>query len=233
MNTPKVNKINVNPKALQISKEQSTLMAIVATATVITVFCLMSSKALLGQAAYQRRVINARHQSANQLNSDIDNANNLANQYNNVFIGKDSQNIIGGINDSKYNSFPPNGDNGNIVLDALPKVYDFPALLTSMSVLLSENSIGSPSIGGTDQSTTLSNSPSGKPTATPIDITVSGTGTYQASEQLVKTLESSIRPFDVTHLSLGGSGKSLSIDLDLTTYYQQAKTVNITSKEIK
>ncbi|HVO86107.1 MAG TPA: hypothetical protein VMT23_00025 [Candidatus Binatia bacterium] len=239
MQTPKLNTPKLNTKALQINKQQSSMMIIVAVATVITVFSLISAKTLLGQAAYQRRVINARHSSAQQLNDDIKNANTLVTQYNNVFIGTSDQNIIGHINHSTevvngqtIVTAPPDGDNGRIVTDALPTLYNFPALLTSVSKILSDDSIGSPSIGGTDQSTTADNSPSDKPAPIKIDLTISGSGTYSGSEKLIKDLERSIRPFDVTHLTLTGNESNLTVDLNVSTYYQPAKTVNITSKEI-
>jgi hypothetical protein len=221
------------PKALQLSKEQSALISTIAIATVITVFCLMSSKALLSQAFYQTKVVNARNASAKQMKANLSNANTLVTQYNNVFLGNSAENIIGGKNDSSGSVTPPDGDNGKIVLDALPTIYDFPALLTSMSKILSNDSIGSQSIGGSDQSSTAVNTPSGNPQPVNIDLAVSGTGTYKDAARLIADLERSIRPFDVTHLSLGGNQSSLTIDLNLTTYYQPAKTLSITSKEIK
>jgi hypothetical protein len=146
-----VKKPKLSGKALQLSKDQQTMMAVVAVATVVTVFCLMSTKALIGKATYQQRVISARHKSAKQLQSDISNANTLVAQYSNVFIGNNSENIIGGRNDASPSAVPPDGDNGRIVLDALPTTYDFPALLTSLSKILNNDGIGSQSIGGSDQ----------------------------------------------------------------------------------
>lgn len=232
MNTPKFNKNSLRTGSLKVSKEQSRIMVTVGVATIITVFCLMSSRALVSQAAYQRRVVNARHASAKQLKSDISNANTLVNQYNSVFIGVNPQNIIGGRNISGVNTTPPDGDNGQIVLDALPTVYDFPALLTSVSQLLNNDGIGSPSIGGTDQSSTANSTPTGNPQPVSIDLTVSGSGTYSDSQKFINDLERSIRPFDITHLTLTGNESALTFDLDVTTYYQPAKTLNITAQEI-
>lgn len=220
-------------KQLQIDKEQSKMMAIIAIATVITIFSLVSSRVLISQAAYQRRVINARHAAIKQIQANSSNADILINQFNNVFQGNDPTNIIGGKNTNDPNAHPPDGDNARIVLDALPTTYDFPALLTSMSNILTNNSIGSPSIGGTDQSTTFDSTPSANPRPSPIDLSITGSGTYENMQSLIKDLERSVRPFNVTRMTLSGNQSNLVLSLNMTTYYQVAKTLNTTSKEIK
>lgn len=229
----KVNKPALKkPKSFQISKEQSTLLATVVGATIITVFCLTSAKVMFNQALYQRRVISARNKSAAQLQSDIKDADTLTQQYK-VFLGSDGENIIGGKSDSSPAAVPPNGDNGKIVLDALPTTYDFPALLTSMSNLLSADGVGAQSIGGSDQSVTVDSTPSYNPATAPVDLTVNGSSTYTGTKRLLTDLERSIRPFDVTHLTLDGNESNLVMSINVTTYYQPAKTLSIPSKEIK
>jgi hypothetical protein len=230
----KVNlKDNLSAKSVQISKEQQRILGAVVGATIVTVFCLTSAKVLLGQMFYQQRVINSRNNSVKQLETDVSNANTLKSQYNDVFVGSDAQNVIGGNNTSSQNAAPPDGDNGKIVLDALPTTYDFPALLTSLSKMLSAEGVGAQSIGGTDQATTVDSTPSYNPQATKIDLTVSGSSTYTNSQKLLTDLERSIRPFDVTHLSLNGNESNLVISIDVSTYFQPAKTLTIPSKEIK
>jgi hypothetical protein len=223
----------LNPKALQMSKDQSRLLLIVVVTAFISGFCLMGVKSMLARSFYQGKVISARHKSAAQMTADIKSANTLVTQYRGVFIGDNSQNIIGGKNDSSPYATPPNGDNGRIVIDALPVSYDFPALLTSIQKMMNNDNLGSQSIGGTDQSPTADNSPTGSPKPVNIDLTISAAGTYTSTEKFVKDLERSIRPFDITNLSLSGTESSLVVNLNVTTYYQTAKTVNITSKEIK
>jgi hypothetical protein len=225
-------KANLNTKRIQIDKAQSTILATVVVATILSVFCLTSSKVLLGQALYQRRVINAREASAKQLDTDVKDANTLTGQYN-VFLGSDSENIIGGRSDAGNSAVPPDGDNGQIVLDALPTTYDFPALLTSLSKILSSDGVGAQSIGGSDQAGTVDSTPTYNPQPANIDLTLSGASTYTGAKKLLTDLERSIRPFDVTHLTLGGNESNLVISLNLTTHYQPAKTLTIPSKEIK
>ena len=226
-------KANLNSKSLQLDKTQQSILGAVVGATIVTIFCLTSAKVLLGQALYQQRVINARNSSVKQLNDDIKGAGTLSSQYNSVFLGSDGENIIGGNSSASDTAVPPDGDNGKVVLDALPTTYDFPALLTSMSKLLGNDGVGAQSIGGTDQAITIDSSPTYSPSPSPINLTVSGTSTYSGSKQLLTDLERSIRPFDVTHLSLSGNQSNMVVSMDLTTYYQPAKTLTIPSKEIK
>src|SRR3954467_2257878 len=122
----------LNTKALQISATQSRIIGVVVLATIITVFSLVSTKALVNKGLYQRRVINARHNSADKLDDAIKNANTLVTQYKNVFAGNDAQNVLGGKNTSYDSAVPPYGNNARILLDPLPTTYDFPSLLTSM-----------------------------------------------------------------------------------------------------
>jgi hypothetical protein len=223
-------KANFSTKSLQINKNQSRILMAVAGATIVSVFCLTSAKVLLNQAMYQRRVINARNASTKQIEANIKSANQLSTQYKDVFLGNNSENIIGG---SVAGSRPGDGDNGDIVLEALPTSYDFPALLTSMSNLLASDGVGSPSIGGADQAITFDSTPTNDPKPVKIDLTVSGNTSYANTKKLIQDMEKSIRPIDVTKLTLSGSESNLALSVNFTTYYQQAKTINIPSKEIK
>lgn len=225
--------VNVSAKSLQIDKAQQKMLGIVVAATVVTIFCLTGAKVLVGKAMYQQRVISARNSSAKQLTADVADAKTLSTQYNDVFIGNDAVNIIGGNASGGTTGSSQDGDNGKIVLDALPTTYDFPALLTSLSNMLNSDGVGAQSIGGTDQSTTVSSEPTYNPQTQQIDLNISATSTYDGANRLLKDLERSIRPFDVTHVALSGDQKDMVISLDLTTYYQPAKTLTIPSKEIK
>ena len=226
-------KLPDSSKHTMIDKTQSTMLAIITAASVVTIFCLMSSKALLSQAAYQRKVVNANQAAVKQLNANVSAAKELVNQYNQVFEGSSPGNIIGGQNDKSANAIPPNGDNARIVLDALPSKYDFPALLSSISKILTNDGITSPSVTGADDSASISNDASPNPKAQQLQLTVTGTGSYQAVQTFVKDLERSIRPFDVVKLQLAGPQNQLTFTMTVNTYYQPAKSLNIVSKGVK
>jgi cytoskeletal protein RodZ len=227
-------KMNLSSKGkrVEIDKEQSMIMLVVGIATIITIFCLIGTKALLSQAAYQRRVTSVRHQTEKQITADISNANTLTKQFNDVFEGS-STNIIGGQSSADDSAPPPNGNNSRIVLDALPTSYDYPALLTSISKLLNDDGIGQPSITGSDQSSTADNTPLPNPQPVNIDVSLTGNGTYDSIKKFVTDLERSIRPINVTKLSMSGNESNMTLSINFTTYYQVAKSLDVTSKVVK
>lgn len=224
--------IKISEKHLQIDKAQSTIVMVIASATIITVFCLMSSKALVSKAAYQRKVINEKQKSATQLAKNVKDAQTFLTQYNDVFNASGPTNIIGGRSTTSASAIPPDGTNSRIVLDALPTTYDFPALVTSVASILKNDAVASPAIVGLDSSVTATNTPSPNPQPVKIPLTISGTTTYDGATSLFKDLERSIRPFDVSKLSISGTG-AINVSLDANTYYQPAKSLTITNREIK
>lgn len=218
---------------LKLDNEQKRTLAILAVATAITIFCLTGTKVLLSNGAYKRKVISARHQAIDQLKGNLKQSQALIDQYQVFEGGSNPSNIIGGKNTTDQNAVPPNGNNSRIVLDALPSSYDFPALITSMAKILSDNGLSTANISGNDQSdsyTTESN-PVSQPV--PIPLTISGAGNYATVQALIRDLERSIRPFDVSALQLQGTAANFSVVATMNTYYQPPKSLNITYKEVK
>lgn len=219
-------------KSSKIGKATHSAIVVVAVTTVVVVFCLVSAKALLVQGAYQRRVVNAKHATVAQLKKNIDAANTLTKQYDS--FDNSNPNSIGGKSDVPDNTPPPDGKNSRIVLDALPASYDFPALISSLSKLLDMDGIKNGSIGGSDQPASFTSQPSSSPKpVTLTQIPLGGTSTYAGIQALVKDLERSIRPFDVTALQFSGGETNMSLTLSMNTYYQPAKTITLESKEVK
>lgn len=219
-------------KQLQINKTQSAMLITVTIATLLTVFCLASSWALLSKAAYQGKVISQKKKAAAQLERNVQDAGIFMRQYNEVFAGSSPINIIGGRSTTDPNALPPDGSNPKIVLDALPTTYDFPGLITSIESVLKRNNIGAPAIVGQDNSATADNSPSSNPQPVVIPLTISGSTTYEGAATVVRDLERSIRPMDTTKLSITGSS-TITFNIDVSTYYQVAKTLNNEKKGVK
>jgi hypothetical protein len=223
------------PKSLhgQIAKAQSSLFFIVIAATVVTVFCLVSTKSLLSQGGYQRNVINQRNKAVKQLKDNLAAANQLKDQYNNVFENSGPINIIGGKNNPSPDAVPPDGDNARIVLDALPNSYDFPALVTSLTKILQSDNINNPSVGGSDQSLSITSTPSASPQQVNIDVPISGVASFANIQKLLADLQRSIRPFDITALQVNGGANNMSFNFTMTTYFQPGMSLDVGSKVIK
>ncbi len=216
-----------------ISKAGSSAMVMVAISTVIVVFCLVSVKALLAQGAYQRRVVNAKHETVDDLKKNLAAAKTLSDQYA-TFVST-SPNIIGGNGNAADDAIPPDGKNNRIVLDALPTNYDFPALISSLSKLTQLDSITNANVGGTDDSANLSAESLAKPEPIVIaQIPITGDSNVAGIHKLLKDVERSVRPFDVTNLQLTfNEGSTVSINLVMNTYFQPSKQVIIGTKVVK
>lgn len=224
---------HIPSKKLQISKAQSRLILVVAIATVLTVFFLVSSKTLISEAAFQKRLIDSRRDAVKQLQENISSADTLLENYETVFEGTSPTNLIGGRKDPSPSAVPPNGTNARVVLNALPSTYDFPALITSVSKILSDSGIANPTIGGEDQSTSISSDPQANPEPASIELNIGGSSNYGGIQRLITDLERSIRPFDIQTLQFRGTDAQLFVTLKANTYYQPAKSLTIGSKEIK
>lgn len=225
-------KLNLQPaKTLNLSRDQSRMLITVLAATAVAVFCLLSTKALLDQAIYNHRVLSAKRQAVKQLQANSGSLDTLKTQY--EAFNSTNPNVLGGRNTADPNAVPPDGDNTRIVLDGLPTKYDFPALISSVSRILSINGLINPGISGSDQSATMDSSPATNPQPVEIPLTVTGLGSYSGAQNLVRDFERSIRPFDMRGLQLNGSSSSMSISLDLTTYFQPAKSMSSDAKEVR
>jgi hypothetical protein len=221
-------------------------MGMIAAATILSVFCLASSKALLSDAAYQRKVIKARKDALTQLDTNAQAASTLAGQYKDVFQSGSSINVLGGLSKdttqitnadgskSDVPTTPPNGTNARIVLDALPTSYDYPALLTSVSEMLDKYPVTNPAITSTDESATIDSSPTPSPqlTTMPLNLTVSLPSAR--APQLIQDFERSIRPFDISKMGFTiGADSSMTLTVSLNTYFQPAKSLVISNKAVK
>lgn len=225
MKLPKIDRVRA-------TSDDRRLMTIVGTAAIISVFCLASTKVLLSQAAYKRHIISARRDAVKALDADLAKSDALKSQYQ-IFEGTNPKNIIGGRNITDKSAAPPDGNNSRIVLDALPSSYDFPALISSMSKIMTNNGITNPSISGTDQSDKVDSTPSSNPSPVPISLSVSGSSSYSQVQSVIKDFERSIRPFDLTNLHLQGSESAMTFSANLNTYFQPSKTLKISDKAVQ
>jgi len=217
-------------KRALIDKANTRIVIYVSVAAFILVFSLVATKTLISQAGYQNRIIAAKRVAVDQLKADITASGQLQNSYD-AFTGT-SSNAIGG---NPNGTGPQDGDNAKIVLDALPSNYDFPGLTTSLENLLTaQNGVKIDSISGTDQEATLGkNVSSSTPTPQPIPFSVSVTGDYGGIQNVIATFERSIRPIQVQTLNINGTGSNVNMTVTAQTYYQPAKSLNISKKEVQ
>lgn len=216
--------VHASVKHVQIDKAQSAMLATVAIAVIVAIFSLFGIKAMISKGAYQRRVINEKHRIVSQLKSNYTAANALSAEFA-IFDGQDP-NIIGGSTKGTGNQ---DGANSQIILDALPSTYDTPALASSIEKLLAGNSVNIRSIDVKDDPTSNPDAAQSLPISSPMAFSFEGSTTYKSGQQVLKDFERSIRPFDVTNLELNGSDANLVMLVNMTTYYQPAKSLSLTT----
>ena len=221
---------NISAKRVAIDKAYAQTVIFVAVASFVAVFSLVAAKAVWSQTRYQARVTKAKEQANTQLKKNIQNFESLSSSYKD--FDSASTNVLGG---SRDGSGDQDGSNSKIVLDALPSKYDFPALASSLEKILSSSSVKISSITGTDDQVNQqsnSSSPTPQPISMPFSFTVSNAD-YNSVNQLIKTLEKSIRPIQVDSINLSGGTSNMTLTVNAHTYFQPAKNLTITKKVVK
>lgn len=216
-------------KRALISKANSSMVIATTAAAFVLVFGLVAGKSLLGQMAYQNRVISAKKTALAQLGTDLSARDTLQSSYR-TFVSEDP-NVIGG---SATGSGEQDGDNATLILDSLPSSYDFPALTTSLEKITGGQNLKILSITGTDQEATQGgNSTSPSPAAVAMPFQVEVNGAYTSIQSLTSVFQNSIRPFQIQTLELSGDEGSMSATFTAQTYYQPGKTLNIKNEVVK
>lgn len=222
-------KPNSSTKRGQIDQANSRVVIAAGIAAFVVIFCGVASRTLISQASYQNRIIDTKRTAVNQLKADIDSTKTLRTAYD-QFNGAET-NVLGG---SATGNGAMDGTNTKIVLDALPSSYDFPALATSLEKLIVTSGLTIVGISGTDDEVAQSQNQSSstpQPVAMPFQVSVSGD--YGKIQSLISTFEHSIRPIQIHDLKLSGDQSSLTLTVTAQTFYQPAKSLNITTKVVK
>lgn len=210
-------------KRTQIDKAKTRSVSFVAIAVFVTVFSLVSANSLLKQRSYQAKVINKKEAANDQLEKNIEATESLVASYK-QFVAS-PVNMISG---NPSGTGEKDGDNARLVLDALPSKYDFPAVATSFEKILNDKKIKMEGITGTDDEIAQSSlSAETTPKAIDIPVSLSVEGSYSSMQDLINVFERSIRPFTIQKISLNGGTDKMKMNLELKTYFQPEKKLNI------
>lgn len=217
-------KTHVISKRKQVDKAQAMILGAVIGAAVITVFCLVVSKTLISQAGYLSRVAGAKQKAVDQLRANKVAVAKLDASYKN--FASQTPNLIGG---KSTGNGDRDGDNGRLILDALPSKYDFPALATSLEKLLTGYTINN--ISGSDDAVSQEQVANAELVDMPFTLDVSTN--YEGIQALTKTFEKSIRPFQIQTLEIAGTNGKLEATIGAKTFYQPEKDLKISTKVVK
>jgi hypothetical protein len=238
-------------KKAKIDKANAVILGFIAVASFVVVFSLVSTRYLINQFSYQVRVQSAQDKSIKALEQDKTAANDLVKSYER--FNDETTNIIGGTVNGENGS---NGDNAKIVLDALPSVYDYPALITSVQSLISQTQgVVTESISGTDvgtastsatgaasttatTSTTATSTPPATSTSAPstpiaMPFTFSVQGSYAQMQQVITTFQESIQPMQILSISINGSDQTMTMNVSAQSYYLPASGFSVNTENVK
>ncbi|MDQ3093598.1 MAG: hypothetical protein M3Q70_00265 [bacterium] len=221
-------------KHVLIDKANQVALIALSAAVAIFIFSIFASWALIKQNSYNQRVISQKKKALSQIKTNKANIDQLIKSYES--FATEPVNVIGG---NPTGSGPKDGDNPRIILDALPSQNDFPGLASSLEKLIqTQGGLSISNLGGSDTGTAVTPgidavalAPASGPQTVIIPLGINST--YAQLQTFVRSLEASIRPIYVDRLSIGGSDANMSLNLDLTTYYQPEKTFTVRSEVVK
>jgi len=222
-----VNRAHKSLKYDVIDRDSTKIMVTVGVAVFIVVFCLFAMKALVSQSSFNSRVISSKEKALQQLKVNKKAVEDLRVTYGN-FVDEQI-NILGG---NSKGEGPVDGNNAQLVIDALPGKYDFPALSSSIEKILKDGGYTIDAIGGADDGTSAGIAPA-TIGAVEIPYSFSVSASVENTRTLLDTLERSIRPIYVTNLSFQSTDIGLRSTLGIKTFYSPEKAVEVKSKEIK
>ena len=199
-------------KREQVAKAGSTVFIVVAIAAVAVVFSLISIRFLWEKKSYNDRVISAKTKARDGIQSNLENIDKLSEQFPQL---KNSAST-----------------NAKTILHALPPVYDYAALASSIDFLATSSRVKSNTSIGEDISARALNSATiSQPVELPLSLEVSGN--YEAVKQYILNLERSIRPIHIKSVSYSGSNQSLQVSINATTYYQPARSLDVLRSDVQ
>lgn len=219
----------ISIKHIQIGKANTVISVTLAVAAFVTIFSLIASKTMLDQRAYNSKVIKEKELAVKTLKQNIQAADQLVVAYK-EFVGR-PENIISG---ESAGTSDRDGDNAKLVLDALPSKYDFPAVITSLEKILTQKNFSINQLQGTDDEVAQASKETATPEVVEIPFSFIVTGSYDSTHDLIQTLELSIRPIQLTKLTISaGNANGVQLSIEAKTFYQSEKKFNITTKVIK
>lgn len=218
------NNSSKSAKRLQVDKDKLRIFVIIAVASVVTIASLVTAKGFWSQGNYLGKVAGKKEVAVKQLKDNQAAITTLTESYQ-TFVGQ-NPNLLGGSLDGTSDR---DGDNGALVLDALPSKYDFPAVAASLEKLLSGYQIQD--ITGIDDSVAQAAAAGvGSPIEIPFSLGVQTN--YDGFKQLTGAFNRSIRPFQITKLELSGTSGALTVSMEGKTFYQPEQGVQITEEQV-
>lgn len=196
----------------KILKAGSTMFIVVAIASVIVAFSVVSVRFLWAKKSYNDRVIDAKTTARDQAQKNLENLGKLSEQF-------------PALNSSS-------STNSTAILHALPPTYDYAALASSIESLAQRSGVSfTGAIGQDDSANAVATASTSAPIEVPLSLQVSGS--YDSVTSFVKNLELSTRPITVKSITFTGTNAALKATIEATTYYQPTRSLDPTRSTVQ
>ncbi|HYG84270.1 MAG TPA: hypothetical protein VD907_05335 [Verrucomicrobiae bacterium] len=227
-------KVTALKKRQQIAAANRSVFVWTAVAAIIVAFSLVLLQFLLQQMVFNERVLNEKRHTDHTLSQNLQAADKLKEEVNVLLANSDLASVRA----------KPTDSNLNVVLDALPAELDSLNLGSSLqSVFLAGTvrSIERLSVTSLEQNapseedTVVEDASISQTTHQPQEIGFSFTvsGDYNNIRNALLALERSIRPIQVSSITIEGSDSNLTASVEAKTFYQPAKKVELKDKTVQ
>ncbi|MBL8160037.1 hypothetical protein JNJ66_06300 [Candidatus Saccharibacteria bacterium] len=210
-------------KRQEISSANRTMLLWIVAASVAVSFLLVASQFLIQRFNYNAKVLGIKNKAVSQLDENLKNIETLKKEFTTLDHG--NKNV-----------------NSRKVLNALPSELDPSAFGTSIQQAVAPKSgvtLETVSIDRTALNTEGLEPVEGEepvaltPTPQELRATVAVSGNYDQVANFVKDMELVIRPIKFNKVNLSGSDSNTRATIELTTYYQPKKTVEVKKEVVK
>ncbi len=207
MNIVKATKKNL------IGKANSMIFIAAIVGSVSLSIGIVSGKILLDRHSFQLRIMREKKLARDTLRSNVEEISKL-------------KNSLTKLDETTTNS--------QVILEALPSKYDFPAVASSLELIAEKSGQDKTNFrfSGKDEGD-IPPGTSTSPVPYPMPFTTSVKGSTEKSMQFLKDLERSIRPINIKTLALRGEDGGAALSVTAETYYQPTKDLQNTTKEVK
>jgi|GEM_PF-1911329 len=199
-------------KHFQIEKTKRNVFAIVVIASVILSSSIVVGKFVYDWSRFNFRVLSAQSETIDILETNIDNAEGLINEYR----------AFAGASDVEPEQ----------ILDSLPAAYDLSAWNSSLQFLVGLNSLGLESVRGDDLSLDANES-STNPQPEEFEFGIEVNGSYSDIRSFIDDLNRSIRPITLDELTISGTPDNITLEASGRTFYQPAQSLEFSSEEVQ
>ena len=213
-------------KRQQISNANRIMFIWIAAVSAVVGVALVASIFLIQKIVFGEKILGAKRDTATVLKKNYDSVATLKNNLSVVNTNENLASVRLNENDPPLQS----------VLDALPASSNATALGSSLQkkLLAGVPGLAIEAITVEPVTDTGAGSDNSSPSSIKYSFSVSvATAAYSSLQDLFKKVEKSIRPFNITNLSIEAQAAKVTMTADGVSYYQPAQSLELRDKVVK